>query len=112
MEQSRTNRPLVEIKPSADTSGTATVRVAGDVDISSSEQLREALETSLAEPCRELALDLSSVGFMDSSGLHALVEGTQAFRAGGGVVSIHRPSKAVVRLLEITGLVRCFQLVK
>jgi len=112
MEESKTNRPLIEIEPAAESSGTATVRVTGEVDISSSKQLREALETSLGEACRELALDLSNVRFMDSSGLHALVETTQGFRRAGGVVSIHKPSPAVLRLLEITGLVRCFQVVK
>jgi len=112
MEESKTNPPVIEIDTATESSGRATVRIAGEVDISSSAQLRQALETSLAEPCRELLLDLSNVGFMDSSGLHALVETTQAFRARGGSVKLQNPSRAVCRLLEITGIIRCFQVAK
>ena len=44
------------------------------------------------------------IEFIDSSGLRVLVEAHQRAAAGGRSLVIHRPSVAVKRLLEISGL--------
>jgi len=110
MQLLETDRPTIVVRAANELSRRATLSVAGEVDISTSGELRRALEASLAAPCRELVIDLADVEFMDSSGLHALVEATQVFRTRGGLVCLVKPSQPVLRLLEITGLLRYFDL--
>jgi anti-sigma B factor antagonist len=54
---------------------------------------------------RSVTVDLSSVTFIDSSGLRVLVRADKRLDAGGGDLTLLRPSEPVRRLLEITGLV-------
>jgi anti-anti-sigma factor len=55
-------------------------------------------------PDGELIVDLRNVGFMDSSGLRALlVERTRRQRAGGTIV-VSNPPPVVQRLFTVTGL--------
>ena len=49
-------------------------------------------------------LDMAGVSFMDSSVLKMLVEWHDRFRERGAALQLRRPSKVVVRLLEISGL--------
>jgi len=51
-----------------------------------------------------VAVDLSGVTFIDSSGLRALVEAHQRHADADAGLTLRRPSAAVQRLLEISGL--------
>ena len=51
---------------------------------------------------RTVELDLSGVTFIDSSGLHVLLELAGRVEATGGSVLIRNPAPAVQRLLAIT----------
>ncbi|WP_205730296.1 MULTISPECIES: STAS domain-containing protein [unclassified Blastococcus] len=51
-----------------------------------------------------LSVNASAVTFMDSSGLAFLVRMTLASRADGGRPALHRPSKSVRKILDLTGL--------
>jgi anti-sigma B factor antagonist len=57
-------------------------------------------------------LDLAGVGFMDSSGLRALLEARQACLDAGRPFGIARPSDAVRRVLELVDLAREFEVVE
>lgn len=59
----------------------------------------------------DVVLELANVGFIDSSGLRLLVESHQRAVAGGGRLVLTRPSRAVVRLLEVSGLVSILEVV-
>ncbi len=59
-----------------------------------------------------VTLDLSAVGFMDSSGLRALLEARQACLDAGRPFRIARPSDAVQRVLELVDLAREFEVVE
>jgi anti-sigma B factor antagonist len=52
----------------------------------------------------DIRLDMSGVEFIDSSGLGVLVAITEAARAAGGDLVVVAPGRAVVRLLELSGL--------
>ncbi|HSJ74026.1 MAG TPA: STAS domain-containing protein [Miltoncostaeaceae bacterium] len=54
-------------------------------------------------------LDLAGVGFMDSSGLRALLEARQTCLDAGRPFRIARPSDAVQRVLELVDLAREFE---
>ena len=80
---------------------TQPVRViaAGDLDLDGGDRL-EALVRHLVEAGHErVSLDLSSIAFMDSSGLGAVI----AVAQGGGHLLVEDASPAVLRVLEITG---------
>ena len=78
------------VEPSFETHthGTWTVvNVRGELDLSTSAELRAALDAGLGEGAPRIAVDLSEVSFMDSSSLGVLVsclrEGAQARRRCG-----------------------------
>lgn len=63
------------------------------------------LATAMVElPSGVVRLDMADVSFMDSSGLRVLMEATARAREGGGDLVVVRPSAAVARLVEISGL--------
>jgi anti-anti-sigma factor len=77
----------------------AIVTVAGDIDIVTAPELRSALD-GLAAEVDDVTLELSDVGFLDSSGIAVLLDA--AGRLDRFV--LRSPSTAVVRLVEATGL--------
>jgi anti-sigma B factor antagonist len=79
------------------------VELAGEIDISTIDGVRDAYDHALAGPCRELWVDLSEVEFMDSTGIAALLDLRRRAEDDREVVVIC-PAGAVRRLLELTGL--------
>jgi len=79
------------------------VVVAGEVDLLSRDVLTTAL-TELQGSSRHLVLDLSATTFMDSSGLHVVLDAFRAQRDADRRFSLRAPSSPVVRVLEMAGL--------
>lgn len=78
------------------------VHVAGELDISSSPRLESQLR-ELHTEARLLVLDLRDVEFVDSSGVHAIVDATfRARRAGRRLVVLRDPA-TVDRVFTLTG---------
>jgi anti-sigma B factor antagonist len=80
--------------------GVCTIRVTGDVDLATADQLRDALVRS-ADSGLPVLVDLAGVGFLDATGVSALIAGRQA---AGGRFRITGASGVVHRILSITGL--------
>jgi anti-sigma B factor antagonist len=78
------------------------VRVTGEIDLSTVAVLRRELDAALGEDATVL-LDLSGVTFIDSSGLHLLIEASQSSEAGDRADFVVRPSEIVQRLIELSG---------
>jgi anti-sigma B factor antagonist len=75
--------------------------VAGDIDIETSEILREAItEVLLAHEPAALIIDLKQVGFIDSSGLSVLLQTHQKLSS----LEVRNPSPAVRMAVQATGL--------
>lgn len=83
--------------------GRALVLAEGDIDLATAGILRDALARAL-EDSPSLVVDVGGVGFIDSSGLNALVWGHWEAEKAGGSLRIRRPSPMLCRLLEITAL--------
>ena len=79
------------------------IEVVGDIDIETAGDLRAHFLEHLVDPAARVVLDLSGVGFMDSSGLGALVSGWQVVR-DEGEIRIAGANPAVQRVLSITGM--------
>jgi len=85
----------------AQTSDATVICVSGEIDISTCERLRDAIEPHLG-PKQWVILDLSGVEFMDSSGLHVLEQARGRLTADGGSLILRNPSEAAHRLLTVT----------
>ncbi len=82
-----------------------TLAVVGDLDIRTAAKLREAGIRELEDSgCAKLVLDLSGVGFMDSTGLGALLGIQMAAEKQGKPVALQAPSEHVYYVLDLTGL--------
>jgi anti-anti-sigma factor len=78
------------------------MRAAGEIDMATADGLRDQLAGARATRLTTL-LDLSEVGFMDSSGLHVLLDAARWVDTDRWALFIVRPSAAVLRLLEVSG---------
>ncbi|WP_214322750.1 STAS domain-containing protein [Nonomuraea sediminis] len=90
---------------------TTTVRLTGEIDIFTSDALRQRLLSVLDSCTSVLVLDLSEVSFCDTAGLGALVGIQHRARGQGITVTLAAPQPYLVRLLHITGLDRSLPVV-
>ena len=58
----------------ADQGTTRTLTAAGELDVASAPRLRDAVGAALERPCDVLVVDLSHMTFIDSTGIHAMVD--------------------------------------
>jgi anti-sigma B factor antagonist len=82
---------------------TLSVQLAGEFDMGSIGDFREAVEGA-SEPWQRAEIDLRDVVFMDSSGLQELVRLNNRAHERNLEVVLTTPSAPVMRLLELTGL--------
>lgn len=94
--------PLVVVEAARSTAA-ITVEVAGDIDISTSSRLRAELFELLADAPGAAVIDMTGVGFCDSSGISVLVQLNRHCEETGIDLSL-APSKVLRRALELTGL--------
>jgi anti-sigma B factor antagonist len=84
----------------------AVLHVAGEVDVFTAPQLREALVGVIEEGSRDVIVDLQGVDFLDSTGLGVLVAGLKRVRQYGGDLSLVCTREHILKILDITGLVK------
>lgn len=78
----------------------AVLEVEGEIDLATTAQLSAAISLAAASgPDTTVALDMSRVGLIDSTGLRAVLDASR--RLDGGFVVL-RPSREVRRILELT----------
>ena len=90
----------VTVDVTVDGDGSAVVRVVGEIDIATADAVRTAISGAMDHNPSRLVIDMGAVSFMDSSGIAVLLEAAQRTDA----VLIRRPSNAVRRVIETTGL--------
>ena len=90
--------------------GQAVLVLAGDLDISTSRRLLEAARP-LVGRFRDLVIDLSRLGFVDSSGLEALWILREEAHAVGRELLLIPGRDHVHRVFELTGLDATFRFV-
>jgi anti-anti-sigma factor len=83
--------------------------VHGEIDAASAPLLAEQVTAEGAGS--SLVLDMSNVTFIDSSGLRVMLALADRGSSGGAPLCVADPSRAVMRLLEISGLVDHFEIV-
>jgi anti-anti-sigma factor len=80
--------------------GVPVITVGGELDGSNVGSLEAAIDSVTAERAERLVFDLSGLRFMDSAGISALIGAAARVDA----VELRRPSAAVTRVVELTGL--------
>ncbi len=85
--------------------GVLIIEVNGEINISSSPELKRAFEKVQAT---KVLINLSRVGYVDSSGLATLVELLKKVKARGGALTLTNVSDKVRSLFEITKLDKLF----
>jgi len=80
------------------------IRVAGELDVATAGELRTAVGRVLDTGSRRLIVDLHELDFIDSTALGVLVAALKRLEAREGALTIRRPTRAALRVLEMTGL--------
>jgi anti-sigma B factor antagonist len=83
--------------------GCAVVAVAGEVDLLTADQLRDAL-MSVVERYPVVVVDLAEVQFLSSTGLAALTLAHRVAVAAGNQLRLVATDRVTLRPLEITGM--------
>lgn len=89
--------------------GAAIVTISGEVDMFTSPDLRRELRQLTRDAVPRIVVDLSDVGFMDSSGIATLVQGLKEARPFGGDLLLAAPNETVLRVLKLANLTKLFR---
>ncbi len=89
------------------TGNTITVYIRGEIDHHTAVIVRNGIDAVLFEkrPTR-MILDLSAVGFMDSSGLGLIMGRLSVMKSLGGDMSVQNPSRETESILSLAGIER------
>lgn len=86
--------------------GVTILKLVGKLNMVSAPHLRDVISSAIVAGNSRLAIDLSGVDFMDSSGLGALINGLKTARQAGGDLRIASPTEQVQLVLELTNIDR------
>jgi anti-sigma B factor antagonist len=90
--------------PAAWSGRTAVVIVAGEIDLTNAENLRDALLSALNAGARGLVVDMSATTFIDSAGVTALVRASRRAAATEATVRLAVTAPGVLRVLNLVGI--------
>lgn len=81
------------------------INLSGELDESQAKRAREVLDALIDQSkVKKVVIDMSELAFMDSSGLGVLLGRFKKLKALGIPLSIANPSKAVDKLLNLSGM--------
>jgi anti-anti-sigma factor len=100
MEELETNETDFAFEQSSNGAGDAVITLRGELDISSADAFRKAIEAVVADHPGRLVFDLSGLAFMDSSGIAVLVHAANNV----GTIELRHASAIIRRVVEATGL--------
>lgn len=83
--------------------GSAVLAIVGEIDMATAPLLHEAVQEARALGV-PIVLDMSNVTFMDSAGLHVLLDEDRALGDEALRVRVRNPSGAVQQILDIAGV--------
>jgi anti-sigma B factor antagonist len=86
--------------------GAPVIAIKGEVDLSNASVLQAQIDEILGAGVKRVVLDLSSLTFIDSSGIAVLVR----LHNRVGSVQVRNPTAAVRRIIKVTGLQEVFGL--
>jgi len=87
-----------------DASGVAVLQVEGQLIVGNRQELKDLVQTALDQGERRLLIDFSRTGYIDSSGLGALVSISRKIREAGGELRLSGLNEDLRSLFELTKL--------
>ncbi|MGI5479326.1 STAS domain-containing protein [Streptomyces lavendofoliae] len=90
--------------------GQGTISMAGEIDLTTADQLRQAASACLAKNPMNLHVDFTDVTFCDCSGLNALLWAYRQARQQGTAMHLRGLQPPVARLFDVTGTTPLFRL--
>ncbi len=84
--------------------------VRGEVDVYSALALADGLNTLIQSGTKAVIVDLTEVGFLDSTGLGVLVTARTAAADAGQTLPIACDHERILKLFKITGLDAVFEI--
>lgn len=89
-----------------------TVSLAGDFTFSENGAFRQVVaEVTAAEP-RDVTVDLSGLGTVDSAGLSMLVLLRDRLSKGGATITLRHPPAQVSRILDVVDFGKLFTIIR
>jgi anti-sigma B factor antagonist len=89
---------------SRDGSGVTVVKVEGQLIVGNRQELKELVFAALEKGERRILIDFSQTGYIDSSGLGALVSISKRVREAGGELRLSGLNEDLRSLFELTKL--------
>ncbi|MCY7325635.1 MAG: STAS domain-containing protein [Microbacteriaceae bacterium] len=86
--------------------GVAVLHLDGRLNMVTASGLRDQVGTAVAGGRNRIAVDLTKIEFIDSSGLGALINGLKTARQAGGDLRIASPNEQVKLVLQLTNMER------
>ncbi len=84
--------------------GRPVLEVTGEIDLSVAARFAHELEVLVADTRGTGLVDLSGIGFIDSSGVRELLKAKRAAQSAGGELLLLCPSASCRHVLEISGV--------
>lgn len=81
-----------------------TMRLSGELDIATVPRVEQAIEALLSAGVERVTIDLSGVGFVDSSGLRLFIVLDQRSAAEGWTLALTRPSRQALTVFRVSGV--------
>ena len=81
---------------------TLRIALAGELDLASAPDLEQQLQNAEATSPRRIVIDLAELGFMDSTGLQALLRARERAAAAGYSLALRPGPHQVQRVFELT----------
>lgn len=83
----------------------ATVSLAGELDLAGRDRVEQAIAQAVhAEGTRSVLVDLSDLGFIDSSGIGMLLKGRRQADVAGVAYRVSAATGIVEQVLSLTGV--------
>jgi anti-sigma B factor antagonist len=102
MEFSIASRPIQE--------GSSIIDLRGEVDAFTAPKLKQEIINQIEGGTTKLAVNLADVKYLDSTGLGVLIGGLKRTRDKSGELVLICPNVRIMRIFEITGLSRIFDM--
>lgn len=89
---------------------TCLLELQGEVDVYTSPQLKQDIMRLAESGVKHVIINLSKVEYLDSTGLGVLIGGLKRLRESGGSLVLVGPGMRILRIFEITGLNKIFDI--
>lgn len=87
------------------------IKLRGEIDHHTATTIRNAMDSEIYKKRpRGLILDMSSVGFMDSSGLGLIMGRYAIMKELGGEVVVQNPTPAIEKIMSLAGMERVLKI--